>query len=172
LAQVLAAWSELWAKVSVIEGREPMRTAFFALLSGVVFMLAPSPAWAAEVLITEAEASLPADPVAPARGLTRGPQVAQLMPNPGAGIVVTSPLALKIKFQARNNVPVDKDSVKLTYLRKPNVDLTGRVKKHVGDDGIDIGQAQVPPGDHLIRIELKDQQGRSSTGIIKLSVVN
>jgi hypothetical protein len=28
----------------------------------------------------------------------------------------------------------------------------------------------VPPGTHVIRIELKDQQGRSTTGTIKLSV--
>ena len=39
-----------------------------------------------------------------------------------------SPLPLKIKFQTRNNVPIDKDSVKLTYVRTPGVDLTSRIK--------------------------------------------
>ena len=81
-----------------------------------------------------------------------------------------SPLPLKIKFQTRNNVPIDKDSIKITYVRSPNVDLTGRIKAHIGDDGIEMKAAEVPPGTHVIRIELKDQQGRSTTGTIKLSV--
>ena len=130
------------------------------------------PAHAADVLITEAEASLPApgDVSLATRGLTRGPVVEQVSPNPDLKTPVTSPLPLKIKFQTRNNVPIDKDSIKITYVRSPNVDLTGRIKAHLADDGIEIKEAQVPPGTHVIRIELKDQQGRSSSGTIKLSV--
>jgi len=151
-----------------------MRFPIFILLGGVaVLALAPvRPASAAEVLITEAEANLPspADLSMTTRGLTRGPVVEQVTPDPDADAPVKSPLPLKIKFQTRNNVPIDKDSVKLTYVRTPNVDLTSRVKSHIGADGIDMSQAEVPPGKHVIRIDLKDQQGRASTATIKLTV--
>ena len=150
-----------------------MRLSFLTFVCGaLVVAFAPlRPVAAAEVLITEAEASLPspADVSLTTRGLTRGPLVEQVTPDPDAA-PVKSPLPLKIKFQTRNNVPIDKDSVKLTYVRTPNVDLTSRIKPHIGEDGIDMRQAEVPPGKHVIRIDLKDQQGRSSTGTIKLTV--
>jgi hypothetical protein len=150
-----------------------MRFPFFTVFCGaLVFALAPvRMAGAADVLITQAEANLPTpvDVSLTTRGLTRGPVVEQVTPDPDAA-PVKSPLPLKIKFQTRNNVPIDKDSVKLTYVRTPGVDLTSRIKAHIGDDGIDMKQAEVPPGNHVIRIELKDQQGRSSSATIKLSV--
>ena len=150
-----------------------MRFPLFAFLCGtLVLALAPArAASAADVLITEAEANLPApvDVSLTTRGLTRGPLVEQIMPDPDAA-PVKSPLPLKIKFQTRNNVPIDKDSVKLTYVRTPGVDLTSRIKAYIGDDGIDMKLAEVPPGNHVIRIELKDQQGRTSSTTIKLSV--
>jgi hypothetical protein len=151
-----------------------MRFPVFILLGGAAALaLAPlRPASAGEVLITEAEASLPspADLSMTTRGLTRGPVVEQVTPDPDVDAPVKSPLPLKIKFQTRNNVPIDKDSVKLTYVRTPNVDLTSRIKSHIAEDGIDMSQAEVPPGKHVIRIDLKDQQGRSSTATIKLTV--
>ena len=153
--------------------RFPLRFSSFPVLCGIAILaLAPlRPASAADVLITEAEANLPSpvDVSLTTRGLTRGPVVEQVTPDPDAA-PVKSPLPLKIKFQTRNNVPIDKDSVKLTYVRTPGVDLTSRIKAHIGDDGIDMKQAEVPPGNHVIRIELKDQQGRSSSATIKLSV--
>ena len=149
-----------------------MRFPLFATLCGAL-ALAPAPAAVAgEVLITEAEASLPspADLSMTTRGLTRGPLVEQVTPDPDSTAPVKSPLPLKIKFQTRNNVPIDKDSVKMTYVRTPSIDLTSRIKSHIGEDGIDMNAAEVPPGNHVIRIELKDQQGRSSTSTIKLTV--
>jgi hypothetical protein len=150
-----------------------MRLSFFTFVCGALaFALAPVwPAASADVLITEAEASLPspADVSLTTRGLTRGPLVEQVTPDPDAA-PVKSPLPLKIKFQTRNNVPIDKNSVKLTYVRTPSVDLTSRIKAHIGEDGIDMSQAEVPPGKHVIRIDLKDQQGRSSTSTIKFTV--
>ena len=108
-----------------------MRFSFFALACGLS-VCAPAPllAQSPNVLITEAEASLPspADLSMVTRGLTRGPVVEQVTPDPDSTAPVKSPLPLKIKFQTRNNVPIDKDSVKLTYVRTPGVDLTSRIK--------------------------------------------
>jgi hypothetical protein len=150
-----------------------MRVAAWVLLLGGFWLtvLQPGNSAAGEILITDAEAGLPAsaDAALSQRALTRGPAVEQITPNPDAR--VTSPLPLKIKFTARNNTSIDPNSVKITYLRSPNVDLTTRIKSHVTADGIEISQAEAPPGMHVLRIELRDTQGRTSTGTITLSVV-
>jgi hypothetical protein len=123
------------------------------------------------VLISEAEAKLPASPDSgmATRGLTRGPGIEMISPALGASNV-KSPLPLKIKFVGRNNVAVDPASVKLTYLKFPVVDLTPRIKSYLTKDGIEMPQAEVPPGTHVLRLEMKDTEGRSSSTTITLAV--
>jgi hypothetical protein len=147
-----------------------MRSSIVAIALGAGVTLAWPVAGAAEMLITEAEAKLPAstDVGMTTRGLSRGPGVEQVSPSPDRG--VQSPLPLKVKFIARNNVAIDPESVKVTYLKAQNVDLTERIKKHLTADGIDMAKAEIPPGTHLLRINLKDGQGRTSTATLKLIV--
>ena len=125
---------------------------------------------AADVLISEAEAKLPPSPDAgmTMRGLTRGPGIEQLSPDPDRS--ASAPFPLKVKFLARNNVAVDPASVKLVYLKASPVDLTDRIKRYLTPEGITMNSAEVPPGTHLMRIELKDANGRSSTATIKVTV--
>ena len=147
-----------------------MRSSIVAIALGAGVTLAWPVAGAAEMLITETEAKLPAstDVGMTTRGLTRGPGVEQVSPDPNRG--VTSPLPLKIKFIARNNVAIDPASVKVTYLKSKNVDLTDRIKKYLTPDGIDMAKAEIPPGTHQLRINLKDKNGRTSTATLKLTV--
>jgi len=145
--------------------------AIFATIA-LAFANAPA-ATAAEILITQAEATLPAPADLGAlgtRGLTRGPRVEQVSPDPhSAG--AKSPFPLAIKFVAHNDTTVVLDSVKVTYLKSPAVDLTPRLKSHITAGGIDLSDAEVPPGTHMIRVDVRDSQGRTGTGIVKLSVV-
>ena len=138
-----------------------------ALSAGVIFV--PSTG-SAETLISEAEAKLPpsTDVGLTTRGLTRGPGIELVSPSTERG--VQSPVPLRVKFIARNNVGIDVDTVKITYLKAQSVDLTGRVKKYVTADGIDMANAEVPPGTHHLRISLKDKQERTSTVTVKLIV--
>lgn len=124
----------------------------------------------AEVLITAEEAKRPATVTAPlnTRGLTRGPGVEQ--ESPSATASVNSPLMFKIKFEPRNNVPIDLDSIKLVYLKATPVDLTDRIRKYTTATGIAMPQAEIPPGTHTLRLDLKDAQGRVGTATIKLVV--
>ena len=126
---------------------------------------------AADVLITKAEADLPSAPGssgANTRGLTRGPGIEMVTPN--AIQAVTSPMPLRIKFQPRNNVAIDPASVKVIYLKANPVDLTDRIKRFVTPNGIDMAQAEVPPGTHMMRVDVTDQQGRSSSSVFKVTV--
>lgn len=142
------------------------------LASGCLLVLHANRSVAGEVLITPAEANLPAtaDATLSSRALTRGPAVEQITPDPDGR--VTSPLPLKIKFVGRNSTTIDPTSVRITYLRSPNVDLTTRIKAHITTDGIEINQAEAPPGVHVLRIDLRDSRGREGTGTIRLSVAH
>jgi hypothetical protein len=150
--------------------QRPVLTMLFGLGLGLGSLSTPGVAYA-ELLITAAEAALPVPPDSglTLRGITRGPAIEQVEPQPDAQNLA-SPLSLKVKFTARNNAEIDKDSVKVTYVRTPSVDLTARLKTHLTTDGIVMDKAEVPSGTHVLRVDLKDSQGRASTALIKLSV--
>ncbi len=97
-------------------------------------------------LITSSEAALPTDQVTGReRGITRAPNVVIVSPSPAAG-TLKSPLSLKIRFESHGGAEIDVDSVLLTYLKKPAVDLTQRIKPFIDASGIDVEDAEVPPG--------------------------
>ena len=122
-------------------------------------------------LITPAEAQLPPlkGAVASAsRGITRGPRV-ELVDTPTDG-ALHSPMHLQLKFQAFGGAQIDPNAVQVTYLKSPEVDLTSRVKPFVQASGIDIPETVLPPGDHVLRVDVKDTDGRTGTTSITLKV--
>ena len=74
-------------------------------------------------LITREEAGLPAAPKAPAstRNLTRGPGIDAVAPPP---IGVSGTFRLAVKFKPRNSVAINPESVRVTYRRQPEVELS------------------------------------------------
>jgi hypothetical protein len=113
-------------------------------------------------LVTEQEAALPPDhlPTLVFQGSpTRRPSAVVVSPPPSAG-VVKSPLSLKVKLQAYGGAKIDPDSIVLTYRKTPMIDLTQRIMPFITAEGIEIPDAEVPPGVHQFRIELKDKDGR------------
>ena len=114
----------------------------------------------AEVLITEQEAMRPAAERKAdegARGIFRAPKVFVLSPQ--ATETVSSPLSLKLKFESFGGTKIDADSVRVIYLKSPSVDLTPRVKKHVNGNGIEMDVAEAPPGEHRLKVEVRDSDG-------------
>jgi hypothetical protein len=132
-----------------------------AILAAVLAAM-PFGAFAGQ-LITEDEARLPAQKGAvpnSGRGITRGPKI--LVPEAEAASQA-SPIRLQVKFQTFGGSSVDLDALKVTYLKSPVVDLTSRIKPFVQATGIDMPDAQLPPGDHLLRIDIKDSDGRPAS---------
>jgi hypothetical protein len=141
---------------------EKLRTAFLAT---VIAMPASAHAVA---LITPEEAALPAMKGAVAnsnRGITRGPKITVTEES-----AAKSPIRFQVKFQPLGGSTIDVEGLKVIYLKQPNVDLTPRVKPFVQPTGIDMPDAQLPPGDHLVRIDVKDSEGRVSTTSFVLKV--
>jgi hypothetical protein len=123
-------------------------------------------------LITPAEAALPAGavPSFEVRGSpTRLPTITVNSPHPGGGAVY-SPLDFRVTFRAYGGAKIDPDSVVVTYVKKPDLDITARIKPFLTADGIDIAQAEVPPGLHTFWIELKDTDGRSAGREVDIQV--
>ncbi len=144
-----------------MQGKIVVRSWYVGLLIAfaAVVSSAAIPAHAAQVLITEEEAKLPPPKgavVADRRGVTRAPKVEYIEGSKE----IHSPRRLQLKFESFGGAKIDPDSVKVTYLRTPNVDLTSRVKSFVQATGIDIPDVELPVGDHMVRVDIKDSDGR------------
>ena len=144
--------------------------AFLLIASAAALIALSIPARAAHVLITEEEAKLPPPRAAVAadrRGITRGPKIDVVF----QGDQVHSPMHFQLKFESFGGAKIDPDSIKVTYLRTPNVDLTPRIKPFVQPTGIDIPDVELPVGDHMVRVDIKDSDGRvgSTSFVLKVA---
>ncbi|MBN9596302.1 MAG: hypothetical protein J0G36_13210 [Afipia sp.] len=140
-----------------------------AILATGFALIAGTPASAGTVLISADEAKLPPPKGAvgvATRGITRGPKVAYI----GAADATKSPMRLQLKFESFGGAKIDTDSLKVTYVKTPAVDLTPRLKPFVKSDGIDMPDAELPAGDHLIRVDVKDSDGRVATTSFTLKI--
>jgi hypothetical protein len=145
------------------------------LATAVAFALALGVAHTASAfqLITSDEAKLPAVPAVQiaTRGLTRGPTVEQVAPAPDA-TVPSGTLELDVTFAPHNGATIDPGKVRVTYLKQPEIDLTQRLKPFITPKGIDAHDATIPPGTHMIRVEVTDSDGRSTSQIMKIQVAS
>ncbi len=125
----------------------------------------------AETLIKDAEARLPPPPTAVAtRAITRGPGVRVISPDT-ASPTLTSPFKLNIAFEPRGGAKIDLSTVKVTYLKSPSVDLLDRVRNGLTEKGISLASAEVPPGEHQIRVSVQDSEGRQTSTLLNLNIV-
>jgi len=149
-----------------------LRNGYLALMAVCVAgaITVSSAAGASHVLITADEAKLPPPKgaiTADRRGITRGPKIEVIVD----GQQVHSPVHLQLKFESFGGAKIDPDSIKVTYMKTPTVDLTDRIKSFVQASGMDMPDAELPPGDHMIRVDIKDSEGRigSTSFVLKIS---
>lgn len=136
-----------------------------ALLSG---LLAHGAALAAPLITTKEAALPPAAGALATRGISRGPAIKMVSPEPEAA--VKSPFNLKLNFEARGGEKIDPNSVKVVYMKSPFVDLTSRLQSAITPTGIDFQQAEVPPGEHTLRVTVKDSAGRETNSTMTIVV--
>ena len=145
-----------------------MRMFSGALLAAFIVMAQPPDARAGVVLITLDEAQLPTPKgVFAPRAITRGPRIELSDSDSGE---LHSPLRLQLKFKGFGGASINLDSLHVTYLKQPNVDLTSRVRPYVQPAGIEIPDAEAPPGQHFVRIEIQDSEGRRTVTTFLLNV--
>ena len=121
----------------------------------------------AGTLITPKEAKLPdATGKLNTRGISRGPGIKVVSPE--AGAQTKGPFEFKVDFEPRGGSTIDKSSVRVIYMKSPVVDLTPRLINSVTDSGIDMKNAEIPPGEHFVKISVKDSDGREASTITTL----
>ena len=154
------------------------RNPIAALLAMVLTLPVPAVTVRAAVLITPQEAKLLAAQ-APAGGggagvlggergtPTRGPDLVIQSPRSA----VSSPFVLQVGFTPHGGRKIDPASVTVTLLTKPEVDLTGRVQPFLTPAGINFRDAEVPPGQYKVRIDLADDAGRTTSRTLDIQVL-
>src|ERR1700722_19253926 len=130
-------------------------------------------------LITPAEASLPAVNLLNVRGPVPGPEIQLISPAPTAEVdgglpvqamtdAIKAPFSIVLRFIPHGGAKIDVDTLSLKYIKNPFVDLTQRVRPYTSLTGVNIVDANMPAGEHLIRVQIKDTRGRLGTAFIKL----
>lgn len=143
------------------------RLAIKIVLTVIGILAVSSPARAGTVLITEQEASLPPERVAAEpRAITRGPRIELVQPDATSN----SPMHFQIRFQSFGGSQIDTGSLHVVYLRIPEVDITPRVARFTRPIGIDIPDAEMPTGEHTIRVEIADSEGRTRSSVFTLKI--
>ena len=76
----------------------------------------------------------------------------------------------QLKFRSFGGVAIDTQSLRVVYLKKPEVDITSRVARFAKATGVDIPDAEIPVGEHYIRVEVADLDGRTRKSVFALKV--
>lgn len=142
-----------------------LRYAIPVTVIGALLFLSPA---RADVLVTAAEARLPppAKTGTASRAITRGPRIEF------AGVTdpSKSPVRLRFRFEAFGGATINLDSLRLMYLKTPLIDLTDRIKPYAQPTGLDMPQAEFPVGEHAMRLELSDSDGRTAISNIVVKI--
>jgi hypothetical protein len=146
-----------------------------ATITCIVLAISIAAAAALE-LITAEEAALPdATGINVKRGVqtvtravTRGPKV--LVVSPASEATLRSPLNLQLRFETHGGAVIEPRSVAMTYLKKPTINLTPRIYQFIKAGGIDLNNAELPPGTHYFRVDVEDNGGRLGSTTFALTV--
>lgn len=90
-----------------------------------------------------------------------------------AGFMLTSPVDFDIRLEPRDGVAVDMKSLRIDYRLGPVwVNLTGRIMKEATIKGSRLMArgAELPPGNHILRLTAQDAQLRTTRATVTFSV--
>jgi hypothetical protein len=75
-----------------------------------------------------------------------------------------------LRFHAFGGAEIDPESVVVTYLKQPSIDITQRITRFITAEGIEIDKVDVPPGAHQFWIEVKDKSGHAGAAELSFQV--
>jgi hypothetical protein len=96
-----------------------------------------------------------------------GPLIEVLKPVQGAPLAV--PLEIAVKFVPRS-AQVDLSSLRVMVMKFIDIDITDRVRPFATQTGIQIPDAKLPAGEHMVRISVADTSGGISQKQLTLTV--
>ena len=140
-------------------------------LAGAWFF-SPVRAFAAPVnLILPQEAQLPPPREVPvgSRGVTRGPLIRMVAPGASPQTVGGS-FWLRVEFVGRGGARIDPSTLRVRYLRAWEVDISERLRPFATPEALEVREARVPPGRHLLKIDIRDDGGRQSEAVVEITM--
>ena len=96
-----------------------------------------------------------------------GPMIELLKPNDGTSTPV--PVEVSIRFEPRA-APADLSTLKVVVVKLISIDITERVRPYASPQGIQIPDARLPSGTHIVRISLADAGGGFSRKQVTFSI--
>ncbi|MBX3343967.1 MAG: hypothetical protein KF806_01520 [Nitrospira sp.] len=97
-----------------------------------------------------------------------GPTIEILKPTDGGK--ASGPIEIQINFVPKTG-PVDVNSLKVTVVKFLSIDITDRLREYVSASGIQVKEAKIPAGKHIVRISVADAQGVRSIKEIEFEVL-
>jgi hypothetical protein len=98
-----------------------------------------------------------------------GPQIE--VRAPGEVKEVSPPVNIDVTFEPREGHTIDWKSLKVTYLKLFDIDITDRMKPYITPTGIHSDNAKLPPGNHTIEIAVKDDAGHRTVEHFSFTVL-
>lgn len=104
---------------------------------------------------------------------TDGPMIELLEPENGG--IYTSPIGIEIAFAPKDGSTVDISTLKVTVVSTTvagvfEIDITEDIIDYATEDGIKAGDAEIPAGEHVVTIEVADDQNRLSQKQLSITV--
>jgi hypothetical protein len=152
--------------------RPPWRT--LRLASGSLLalaLLAPLLALASVPLVADEEANLPpATTEQEAFGLRSGGPVISVK-SPPDGQSVKSPFDIDVTFgPGPSGQPVLDETLRVKYVKLFEIDITARLRPHLHDNHLLVKDADIPAGQHRIRLSIADAGGYVTTQLLRVEV--
>lgn len=106
--------------------------------------------------------------IAEAGELNQGPSI--VVVAPAANAVLETPCNIKIRFEQTGPASVDLATLKVTLMTLWGIDLTERVRPYASREGIHMANADIPKGQHTLKIAISDADGRESYRILTVMI--
>lgn len=101
-----------------------------------------------------------------------GPQIQIAAPQ---GFTLRSPVDFDIRVSPRDGVAVDMSTLRIDYRLGPAwVNVTNRIMRHAAIAGARLRArgAELPQGDHALRVSIRDAQQRVTQATVRFTVAN
>ncbi len=102
-----------------------------------------------------------------------GPGPLIVVQNPKALQRVHSPVKIQVSFEpGRSGLPPAMETLKVTLIGFFDIDLTDRVREYVEGTRLNVEEADLPTGNHRIRMAIRDTTGNPNERDLIVQVVD
>ena len=150
--------------------RKTGRTVLFLVFTALLTLAAATGGMGAGpvMLVTDDEAARP-DARAVVEEQNDGPTID--IKSPSNGSTLTGPFRLYVEVtKKQGGADIEMSSLKVTYLKAINIDITGRVREYITGTKVDVPDAEFPTGNHRALISINDVEGRVSSKLFYVTV--